>query len=128
MNDTDKLLAAAYSVIRAIEGRDRSALDRILAPEFVLQMPGSPDVGKGGFLDAVEAIPGRIEYVRGRDLRATLVAETGVVTGMQVAAVRLDGGAIVESRTAFADVFGRQGDGWQLVLAFSVDLGDAEVT
>jgi ketosteroid isomerase-like protein len=122
MNDMDHVLATAAAVMRAIESRDRSALAMLLSPEFTLRMPGAADVDRQGFIDAIAAIPGEITSIHGHNVQAIWVGDTAVVTGIQVAVVRLDSGAEVESRTAFTDLFRQSGDAWQLVFASSVDL------
>jgi hypothetical protein len=48
--------------------------------------------------------------------------ETGVLCGVQRAAVRLASGEEVTGRTAFTDVFVKAGAGWQLRVATSADL------
>lgn len=118
-----ELLALERTVMQAIAAKDRDALRPILSDRFVLRMPGVPDAGKEQFLEAIGATPGEIETIRGEETHAALFGDTGIVTGLQIATVRLaSDGRVVTSRGAFTDVFERRGEGWQLVLAFSVEL------
>ena len=118
-----ELLALERTVMKAIAAKDRDALRPILADRFVLRMPGAPDAGKEQFLEAIGATPGEIEAIRGEETHAALFGDIGIVTGLQIATVRLAADArVVTSRGAFTDVFERRGAGWQLVLAFSVEL------
>ena len=123
----EELLSLESSVMQAIASKDRAALRPVLAETFVLRMPGATDVTKDQFLDSIAAVPGNIESSRGEGTRASVVDGVGIVTGVQIATVRLaETGAVVTSRGAFTDVFTRVDGRWRLALAFSVELpGDA---
>ena len=54
----------------------------------------------------------------------SLGGDSGIVTGYQVARVRLDGREIVD-RQAFADVFERRDGRWRMVFAFGIVPADA---
>jgi hypothetical protein len=129
MSDNDnrreaaELLALESAVMKAIAAKDRDALRPILADHFVLRMPGAPDVGKEQFLDGIMAVPGDVESIRGEDTKASVLGGLGIVTGLQIATVRLAAdGRVVSSRGAFTDVFERIDGRWRLALAFSVEL------
>jgi len=124
---TDELLALESAVMKAIAAKDRATLDPMLADGFVLRMPGMPDVGKEQFLEGIMAVPGDVESIRGEDTRASVVGGLAIVTGLQIATVRLaEDGRVVTSRGAFTDVFERIDGQWRLVLAYSVDLPEAQ--
>lgn len=119
----DQLLALEARIMEAIAARDRVTLGPLLTDGFVLQVPGAADVGREPFLEAIASVPGEIQSIRGEGTRASLVGEVGVVTGVQVATVRLaENGRVVTSRGAYTDVFERVNGEWRLALAFSVDL------
>ena len=121
--DIDDLLAIEQRVMHGIQHKDQTTLDHLLASEFVLRMPGSEAVYKAAFLKMVQSIPGVIESIQGQEIEARVIDGVGVVTGVQEATVRLDEtGTTATSRTAFTDLFCRRGEGWQLVLATSVEL------
>jgi len=124
---SDELLALESAVMKAIAAKDRATLAPILADGFVLRMPGAADVGKEPFLEGIMAVPGDVESIRGEDTKASVVGGIGVVTGVQIATVRLaEDGRVVTSRGAFTDVFERVDGRWRLVLAYSVDLPEAQ--
>jgi hypothetical protein len=119
------LLAAAEDVFAAIQRRDRAALESLTAEEFILRVPGAPDVDRAGFLAGIAAIPGEIVAVTGEKVAArSLGGDSGVVTGYQVARVRIDGREIVDRR-AFADMFVRRDGRWRMVFAFGLVPADA---
>jgi hypothetical protein len=124
----DELLRVDSAIMQAIGARSREALEPLLTDSFVLRVPGAPDVNKQAFLDAITDIPGEIQSIRGEHVKAAVVDTTGIVTGVQVAVVKLTAdGSVVTNRGAFTDVFERSGGTWRLVLAFSVELSTDKV-
>lgn len=121
MDDVEReLVAAAQAVFAAIEARDRAALLRLTSEEFVVRVPGSPDVDREGFLAAVAGIPGEILSVGGEHLAARRLGPGhGIVSGFQLARVRIDGAEVLD-RAPFADVFERHDGAWRMTLAFNV--------
>jgi ketosteroid isomerase-like protein len=114
------LLATAQAIFAAIQRRDRVALESLTTPDFILRVPGAPDMDRAGFLAAIASIPGEILAVEGEQVAAHVQADgTGVVTGFQVARVRVDGNVLVD-RGAFADLFVRRDGRWRMNFAFSV--------
>jgi hypothetical protein len=105
----------------AIAQRDQQRLARLAAPELVLRMPDQADVDRAGFLRSVAGIPGDILEVTGEGVRAHRAGDTGIVEGVQVARVRVDGN-VIEDRGSFVDVFVRRAGAWQLVFALNVPL------
>jgi len=120
-----ELLAAGNDVFAAIQRRDRAALESLTTEEFILRVPGAPDVDRAGFLATSAATPGEILSVEGDKVAArALGGDTGIVTGYQVARVRLEGREIVD-RQPFLDVFVRRDGRWRLIFAFGIAPADA---
>jgi ketosteroid isomerase-like protein len=115
----DGLLAAEKALFAALKARDTEGLAALVAPEFVLRMPGQPDVERAAFLEATKGIPGEILSVEGEDVRAFRSGDTGIVMGTQVAKVRIDGKEL-EDRGHFLDVFVRREGKWVMTLALNV--------
>jgi len=119
--DPTELRAAEEAIFLAIQRRDRAALERIVADDFVLETPAAPPQDRAAFLAAVAAT-GEILSVAGEDVRVRPIGpDAGLVTGVQVARVRLDGEEIVD-RGYFVDLFERRGGRWQITYAFNVPL------
>ncbi len=96
----------------------RTPLLDSLAPELVLRVAGQPDVDRARFLEAAGAVPGEILAVAGEGLEAYRAGDTGIVRGVQIARVRVDG-KVVEERQTFVDVFARRGGAWVLTFALA---------
>ena len=120
-----ELVAAEEAVFAAIQRRDRGALESLTTEDFILRVPGAADVDRAGFLAGIAAIPGEIVAVQGEKVAArALGSDSGIVTGFQVARVRVDGRVIVD-RQAFADVFVRRDGRWRMIFAFGIVPVDA---
>jgi hypothetical protein len=119
MSREKELLAAEDAVFAAIAARDKHALALLLADDFVLRVPGQPDVDKAAFLGVIDAIPGDIVSIGGEDVRADFVGSVGRVSGLQIARVKVDG-QLLEDRQSFVDLFERRADRWVMTWAFSV--------
>lgn len=120
--DRDALIAAEEAVFAAIAARDTAALDRLIADDFVVRIPGHADDGKAAFLAAIGSIPGEILSVGGEGLAAQMLGpDLGMVSGVQVARVRLDGTVLVD-RGGFVDLFARRDGRWGMTWAFSAQL------
>jgi ketosteroid isomerase-like protein len=115
----DGLLAAEHALFAALATRDRDALERLVGDDFVLRLPGQPDTDRSAFLQGVMATPGEILGIEGEGLAAHVSGDTGIVRGVQLAHVRLDG-QLIDDRGAFADVFARRGGAWKLTFALVV--------
>lgn len=118
----DDLLDAERALFATFARRDRDQLERATTSDFVLRIPGEPDVDRAAFLRAATAIPGEILDVTGEHLVAHQAGGIGIVQGIQRARVRLNG-QLVEDRGAFADVFGRRDGAW--LLRFALTIPDA---
>ena len=124
--DEGKVRAAEERVFAAIMARDATALKAELAADFILSSTGKPDQARDEFLQAVESMPYRILEVGGEDIRCRILGPVAVLSGVQRARVEVAPGHVVVARTAFADLFAREGDSWLLRHAFSVDLPAAD--
>jgi len=113
------LVAAERALFAGLAARDRDALARLAAPELILRIPGQPDVDRAAFLQAVAATPGEILGVDGAGITTHRAGDTGIVRGVQVARVRVDG-KVIEDRGTFVDVFVRRGGAWVLTFALNV--------
>ena len=122
--DEGKVRAAEERIFAAIMARDAIALERELAADFILSSPGKLEQNREDFLQAIALMPYRILEVGGEDIRCRLLGDVAVLSGVQRARVEIAPGHVVVARTAFADLFVREGDSWRLRHAFSVELPD----
>jgi ketosteroid isomerase-like protein len=118
--DIRSLMALEQALFRAIQARDRAALTELLAEDFVFRGPGDVELDRATFLDNITTLPGTILSVEGTQVQAHTFGETGVLTGVQHARVRMQDGAEVTDSQAFSDVCVRREGRWWVVLAHSV--------
>ncbi|HET9155587.1 MAG TPA: nuclear transport factor 2 family protein [Myxococcaceae bacterium] len=117
--DERALLALEDSVIDAIRRRDAAALGALVTDGFVLVGSDGSQTRREDFLRAAVEIPGEILELSALHLRARVVGEVGVLTGLQRARVRLPTGIEVDDVAFFTDVCVRAGAGWKMALAHS---------
>lgn len=113
------LLDAERALFAAFARRDRDQLERIITPDFVLRIPGEPDLDRAALVRAATTTPGDIVEVTGDRLVAHQAGTLGIVEGIQRARVRLDG-KLVEGRGTFVDVFVRRDGAWHVRFALTV--------
>jgi ketosteroid isomerase-like protein len=119
MNEKEAIEQAALRMADAIGRRDVAAVESLLAPGFVHQSPGGPSRDAESFLAAIQQIPGVISFVRLERLQVEIAGSSALVTGIQHAAVDVDGQEI-EDRRAFVDWFVKHDGSWRFRVA--VDL------
>jgi hypothetical protein len=110
------------TLLVAIRDRDRKSLDAVLHADFVQINDAGARTARASFIDAVVSAEVHIKELSFDFLSVDVFGDTGVVCGVQRAAVQLASGEDVTGRTAFTDVFVTSGAGWQLRLATSADL------
>lgn len=124
--DEGQIRAAEERVFAAIMARDEEALRKELAADFILSSPGKPDQAREDFLRAIASMPYRILELGGEDIRFRLLGDVAVLSGVQRARVEVGPGHVVVAKTAFADLFVREGDSFRLRHAFGVELPESE--
>ena len=126
INDDTAAVEAILQIERdirtAIKNKDASALEPMLAEEFVYRTHFGAEVDKRAFLESIASFPIEILSLRGEDLNVNLFGETAVLTGLQLAEARPPEGEPEQSAVAFTDVFVRRDGGWLMALAYGVEL------
>ncbi|MFN2413651.1 MAG: nuclear transport factor 2 family protein [Pyrinomonadaceae bacterium] len=117
----ESVLRLERETMDAIRKKDARALERILADDFVYRTPDA-ELSRAEFLQNITSFPGRILSVEGEGLRASAYGDAVVLTGVQRARARTDGGAEHASTVAFTDVFVKRRGRWRLSLAYGVEL------
>jgi ketosteroid isomerase-like protein len=115
-----ELLALETSVTEAIRARDGARLRELLSEDFVFRGAGDVETDREAFISSVAAIPGTILELRMTSIRGHVFGETGVLTGAQLARVRLPDGTEVTDRQTFTDVCQWREGRWRMVLAHSL--------
>ena len=124
MSDPEvEIRAAEERIFAAIRSKDAAALADELTGDFVHSSPGGlPDQAREAFLRAIRETPFEIVSLGGEDLRVRVLGDGVVLSGIQVAQVRLADGTLAAGRSAFVDLFVRSGGRWRLRHAVSVEL------
>ena len=119
MQPADHVIEAARRIASAIERRDTTALQTLMAPGFIHRGHDGTGSDADAFVRAIEQIPGSIRFVRVEDLSVDLCPAGALVTGFQRAQVAV-GDQVIDEHRGFVDWFVRDGDGWRIQAA--VDL------
>jgi ketosteroid isomerase-like protein len=129
MTDSTDTAAAAQAILQlerdimeAIKNKDAATLEPMVADDFIYRTHFGAEADKAEFLKSIAAFPVEIRAIRGEELKVNVYGETAVLTGMQVAEVRMPEGAEEEGAVAFTDVFVRRDGRWLMVLAYAVEL------
>jgi ketosteroid isomerase-like protein len=108
----------------ALQRKDAELFAQVLADDFVCRSPGQADQGRIAFIATITSIPLTITNVVGEDLAIYKLHDVAVLTGTQVAYVRLPNGDEMQERLALTNVFRQTAGQWQMVLAHPVSLLD----
>jgi len=106
----------------AIREKDVDKLNGILADDFAYVVPGQPEMTRAQFLKHVRGLPDTIEWLGANEMRIRILGDVAVVTGVRNTKMRNDSGTLVSSDSAFADIFKKNGEEWELVLVHAMDL------
>jgi ketosteroid isomerase-like protein len=115
-----ELLELEHAVTQAIHERNGPRLRELLSEDFVFRGPGDVETDREAFISSVAAIPGTLLDLEMIDVRGHVFGDTGVLTGTQLARVRLQDGTEVTDRQSFTDVCQWREGRWRVVLAHSL--------
>jgi len=117
-----ELTDLSHQILAAILHRDGAALDAVLDPDFVQINEAGVRTARAAFIEAVCDSDLVITDLAFDHLSIEVFDQTGIAAGVQRGRVRMANGDVITGRTAFTDVFVRQGGGWRLRAATSADL------
>src|SRR5690349_979037 len=106
----------------ALQNKDRSAFEDLLAEDFVARSPWQPNQDRSAFIDTLTSFPAQVRSVGSDNLEVHVWREIAVVTGVQSAEVELPDGQVRANVIAISNVFQLQQDRWVLKLAHAVPL------
>lgn len=106
----------------AIREKSMDKLNGILAEGFTYVVPGKSEMTRAQFLKHVQSLPDAIEWLGADDMHVKTLGDVAVVTGVRNMKTRLENGNLISSDTAFADIFRRNGDEWELVLVHAMEM------
>ena len=106
----------------ALQQKDAELFLQILAEDFVCRSPGQEDQDRTAFITTLTSIRFPILGIRGEEIAIRVVGDVAILTGTQVAHMRLPSGAAVPQHLALTNIFERNADRWQMILAHPVVL------
>lgn len=119
------VLQAQEQFWRALQARDAAALRRVLAPSFVGRSPGEADQDRDAFVATLLAFPGAISEIAGEEIAVHDWGGVAVLTGVQVAVLRMPDGREINSRVMLSNVFVLEGSDWQMGLSYALELRES---
>jgi uncharacterized protein (TIGR02246 family) len=117
MNDADvsRLRAIQQELADAWTARDRAALERLIAPDWVVtHVQGERRTRDEVLRDMLESDATRIDSMIADDIDVRVFGEAAVVTG-RTQARGIQSGSAFNVRLRFTDVFVRRNGAWQAV-------------
>ena len=106
----------------ALQCKDADLFMEVLAEDFVCRSPGQEDQDRVTFIATLTSIPLTILNVNGEGLAIHLVNDVAVLTGIQVAQMRLPSEKIISQQLALTNIFQRKDGLWRMILAHPVPL------
>jgi ketosteroid isomerase-like protein len=108
----------------ALQRKDADLYMEVLAEDFVCRSPGQEDQDRAAFIATLTSIPLTILNVSGEAIAIHFVGEVAVLTGTQIAQMRLPRGETGSQRLALTNIFRYKAGMWQMILAHPVSLLD----
>ena len=119
MDDRERLIELSERLAGAISRRDVGEVRGLLAKGFVQRPTGGDAVEADAFLRGITQIPGDILFVRVEQLTVDVSGDAALVTGVQQAQLKIDGGVVIDRRP-FVDWFVKEAGDWRLRMAIDL--------
>ena len=107
----------------ALQRKDAELFKEVLAEDFVCRSPGQEDQDRSAFIATLTSLPVTIVQIKAESIAIHFVNDLAILTGTQLAQMRLADGKTVSQRLALTNVFQRRGGLWQMIFAHPVELG-----
>lgn len=104
----------------ALQQKDAELFVQVLAEDFVCHSPGREDQDRAAFIATLTSIPFPVAALRGEAIAIRVVGDIAILTGTQLAQMRLPNGAMVPQRLALTNVFQKIAGMWKMILAHPV--------
>ena len=121
-NIQQELFRAQEQFWTALQKKDRKAIERLLADDFIGRSPGQPNQARAEFIATLTDFPAQVLSVGSDDLEVHVWETIAVVTGVQSAQIQLGDGQLKQNRIAITNVFQQQDGRWLLKLAHAVSM------
>ena len=121
-NIQQELFRAQEQFWAALQRKDRKALERLLADDFIGRSPGQSNQDRTAFIDTLTGFPVQVRSVGSENLEVHVFGIVAVVTGVQVAQLELADAQVKENKIAITNVFQQQEGAWLMKLAHPISL------
>jgi ketosteroid isomerase-like protein len=121
-NIQQELFRAQEQFWAALQRKDRKALERLLADDFIGRSPGQSNQDRTAFIDTLTGFPVQVRSVGSDNLEVHVFGIVAVVTGVQVAQLELADAQVKENKIAITNVFQQQEGAWLMKLAHPISL------
>ena len=106
----------------ALQRKDAALFMQVLAEDFVCRSPGEADQDRTAFIAALTSVPLTILDVKGEAIGIRIVDGVAILTGTQIAQMRLPNGETISERLALTNIYQDVGERWKMILAHPVSL------
>ena len=108
----------------ALQRKDTDLFLEVLAEDFICRSPEQEAQDRSTFIATLTSIPVTIVNISAEAIAIRVFGEVGVLTGIQIAHMRLPNEENIAERLALTNVFQRTDGLWQMILAHPVPLPD----
>lgn len=119
---TQAVLQCQQEFWLALQHKDAALFMQVLAEDFVCRSPGEADQDRTAFIAALTSIPFTIQDVKGEAIAVRIVDDVAILTGTQIAQMRLPNGETISERLALTNIYQHVGERWKMILAHPVPL------
>lgn len=116
----DTVIQAQQAFWAALKTKDKQIFERVLTNDFMAV--GSLNQSRAEFIRVLTSFPVEIISVNAENLQVHHFDNMAVLTGIQVAQLRLPDGSEATNKIAITNVFRYDGDHWSMVLAHPVEI------
>ena len=106
----------------ALQRKDAELFKEVLTEDFVCRSLGQEDQDRTVFIATLTSTPVTIVQIKGESIAIHFVNDLAILTGTQLAQMRLPDGKTVSQQLALTNVFQRKGGLWQMIFAHPVEL------
>ncbi len=106
----------------ALKTKNAQLFEHILASDFVAISSTQPNQSRAEFIKTLTSFPIEITSMTAENLQAHHFENVGILTGIQIAHLRMPDGSSIINKIAITNVFRYDGDHWLLVLAHPVEI------
>ena len=114
MNAQQQVIEAQQAFWEALKNKSRQGFEDLLTEDFVLV--GRVNQERADFIEQLSTFPAETLAIDSKDVQVHFVGEVAVLTGVQMALLRLPDGREVVENLVITNLFRKENNEWRLVL------------